>query len=122
MASLEIEVNEDIRKYQPKLIGPFSLRETGCLGVAAISYFIAKTVLSEILPTDVAGWFSLIFLAPGLAAGWFKPFDQYLEVFLKSYIKTNILSPRIRTYRRVYSDKTEEKQKHKKSKKYKAHR
>jgi hypothetical protein len=85
---MEVQITQDIRKYKPKDLGPFSLREVGFLIVAGAiglaSYKFLKTGIQT----------SVIIAAPVLAFGFLKPFGLTLFQFLKTIIKEEFFSPR----------------------------
>ena len=80
---IEIEIPQDISKYESKLIGPFTTRQTICvvgLAVGCISSFFA-----------VSSPFALI--------GWYKPYGMHFEKFAKSVFVSLILAPAKRLYK-----------------------
>ena len=96
---IELKITKEIGDYEPKFIGPFTLRQSICIAVGApICYFIYKT-LSPIMTADVAGFFCAI--PGGIAAlfGWVKPYGMKTEKFIQSVFVNMFLAPTNRRYK-----------------------
>lgn len=103
---IEVEIPKDVRKFESKVVGPFSARQAVCLAIATpiilVSYF-----LLDFLATDTRMFVSAILGIPILAFGWYKPYGIKLEDFLKTAFISAMLSPKNRLYKtnNVYGDK-----------------
>lgn len=96
---VEIRITKEIGNYEPKFIGPFTLRQTICVAIAApICYFLYK-YLSPIVTPDVAGFFCAI--PGGIAAlfGWIKPYGMHTEQFIRSVFINMAIAPSHRVYK-----------------------
>lgn len=96
---IEIEIPKDIRKYESKFIGPFTLRQTICVGIAAACSITIYNTVGKLLIQDMRAPLCFIAAAPALLAGWYKPYGLPLEKFLKVIIVTMILAPTKRLYK-----------------------
>lgn len=96
--AIEIRINKDVGSYQAKFMGPFTMRQTVCVAIAAPFCWGIYFGLSPILTTDIAGF--LVFIPATIAAmfGWLKPFGMPMERFLKSVFITMFLAPACRKY------------------------
>ena len=98
---IEIEIPQDIRKYEAKLIGPFTTRQLLCtIGLvigcvisykAATSLFGSDSSLRTIFPMIVAIPFGLV--------GFYKPYGMPFEKFAKSVFVSMFLAPTKRLYK-----------------------
>lgn len=89
-----VSMPEDIRQFETKFIGNFTLRQVVCLAVGAV--FAIPTAL--LIPTDIM--YKIIVAAlvevPFLFAGWAKPQGMRFEVFVMRMIYYYVLTPRVR--------------------------
>ena len=96
---VEIRITKEIGNYEPRFVGPFTIRQTICLGVAVPAcYFIYKW-LTPIVTSDIAGFFCFF---PGAAAalmGWVKPYGMHTEKFIRSVFVNQLLAPSHRAYK-----------------------
>lgn len=98
---IEIRINKDIGSYKAKFIGPFTLRQTICVCLAAPVCWFIYSRASGFLTVDAAGFITAI---PAFAAwlfGWCKPYGIPMERFLKSAFVSAVLAPSVRKYRTV---------------------
>lgn len=120
---IEIEIPNDVRKYDSKLIGPFTARQAICAVVGGIIVFAGLQIFS-FLPTDMKMVLSMLLASPALLLGWYKPFGMKLEDFLKTAFISAMLSPKHRVYKteNIYAENEvpEDAQKTKNQKKSKA--
>lgn len=94
---IEVEMTDDIRKYDTKLLGPFSKRQLVC-SVIALAYSVPIGLL---LPINGLGnrIITIFFLAvPVLSCGWFKMDGAPLEVVVMRMIYMYFLTPAKRKY------------------------
>lgn len=98
---MEIHINKDVGNYEAKVVGPFTLRQAGCLALAAPVCIWLYNGTSAFLPSDAAGFLTFI---PALLAwlfGWKKPYGMPMEKFLKSIFVTMVLAPSNRKYKTI---------------------
>lgn len=98
---IEIEIPQDISKFETKLIGPFTTRQllcfiglvAGCVGsYKAVTAFLGdESSLKMIIPMIVAIPFALI--------GWYKPYGMNFEKFVSSTFVSMFLAPTKRVYK-----------------------
>lgn len=95
---IEVAVPNDICKYESKLIGPFTTRETIALCLAGVVGFGLYKVLGSAFSIETVGYLIIPLVAPILVCGWYKPYGIPFEKFIWIVINTMLLSPRIRKY------------------------
>ena len=103
---IEVQVTKEITDYEPKLIGPFTVRQTLCLAIALPFCFVILRYLSPYLTRDVALFFVCIPAAFAWAFGWCKPYGMKMEQFLRAVYVTRFLAPIHRRYRTVNTVET----------------
>ena len=85
---MDIQITQDIRKYKPKDLGPFSLKEIGFIIIAAGVGYAAHKFLHTEATTSIA------FAFPILVVGFLKPFGLSFIQFARTIIKEEFFSPR----------------------------
>lgn len=97
---IERDIPRDIRKYESKFIGPFTLRQSICFGIASVlgvgAYLLQRSIWPDSEPSFMV---SFILGTPPILFGWLKPQGMKLEEFIKSVFVTTVLSPRNRIYK-----------------------
>lgn len=98
---IEIEIPQDISKYESKLIGPFTTRQTICVAGLLVgcisSFFAVSSVFGEDSPLRLL--VPMIIAIPFALIGWYKPYGMHFEKFVKSVFVSLILSPAKRLYK-----------------------
>lgn len=122
--AIEIEIPKDITKYESKLIGPFTTRQTVCIVPAVALGIFAFVGLKNIIPSqDIRIGLVIISVLPFLLFGWYKPYGLPFEQFLKTAFISNVLAPKNRKYKTentiIVDDSDEESDSNKKEKKKK---
>lgn len=83
---MEIEINQDIRKFKVKDIGPFSFKQAGFLalggGVGYLLYSATNTLEMAIIPAALIAAF-----------GFLKPFGMSFMQAMKLLIKESTIPP-----------------------------
>ena len=95
---VQVEMNRDIREFEPKVIGPFTLKQAKCVGVmAAYGFPLFFTLYKHSLYTAaiVVG----ISIAPPILIGWVKVRNMSFEKFFIRWFYWRIRTPRIRRYK-----------------------
>lgn len=119
---IEIEVNQDIREYKTKLIGPFTTRQVICLILGGTTVIGAYNLLQPYLTSDTTTFVCMILAVPFiLMSGIFEPHGMKMEDFLRASFVSLVLSPTVRKYEleNSYNKQLMEEQKKKKKKKRK---
>ena len=119
---IEIEVNQDIREYKTKLIGPFTTRQVICLILGGTTVIGAYNLLQPYLTSDTTTFVCMILAVPFiLMSGIFEPHGMKMEDFLRASFVSLVLSPTVRKYEleNSYNKKLMEERKNKKKKKRK---
>ncbi len=90
---MEIQINKDVGSYEPKLIGPFTIRQSICLVIGApISIGIYKYG-AQFLPADAVSFLTFFPAVLVWLFGWTKPYGMPPERFLKSILVNMVLAP-----------------------------
>ena len=80
---IEIEIPKDINKYEAKLIGPFTTRQTACFVIACALGIPAFTSLKHYgVPQDMCMLITILIFLPAILVGWVKPYGMKFEKFL----------------------------------------
>lgn len=119
---IEIEVNQDIREYKTKLIGPFTTRQVICLILGGTTVISAYNLLQPYLTSDTTTFVCMILAVPFiLMSGIFEPHGMKMEDFLRASFVSLVLSPTVRKYEleNSYNKQLMEERKKKKKKKRK---
>lgn len=119
---IEIEVNQDIREYKTKLIGPFTTRQVICLILGGTTVIGAYNLLQPYLTSDTTTFVCMILAVPFiLMSGIFEPHGMKMEDFLKASFVSLVLSPTVRKceLENSYNKQLMEERKKKKKKKRK---
>lgn len=119
---IEIEINQDIREYKTKLIGPFTTRQVICLILGGTTVIGAYNLLQPYLTSDTTTFVCMILAVPFiLMSGIFEPHGMKMEDFLKASFVSLVLSPTVRKYEleNSYNKQLMEERKKKKKKKRK---
>lgn len=119
---IEIEVNQDIREYKTKLIGPFTTRQVICLILGGTTVIGAYNLLQPYLASDTTTFVCMILAVPFiLMSGIFEPHGMKMEDFLRASFVSLVLSPTVRKYEleNSYNKQLMEERKKKKKKKRK---
>ena len=98
---MEVKINKEIRDYKENVYFGLSLRQfifsmLAC-GVAVLLYFMFRSYCG----TETLSWICILGAVPFAALGFIKYNGMNLEDFLVSYIKTEILTPKILTFKPV---------------------
>ena len=105
---IEVEMSDDIRKYDTNFIGSFSKRQCISLGLGCL--LAIPIALALPLSMDNKVFIGFAIALPIILCGWIKMDGMPFEVFIIRYIYRMILTPRKRKYKsknayRKYYDK-----------------
>lgn len=96
--SIEREILKDINAYKTKFIGPFTLRNVVCIGIAAAIAIPVFLILNVWFVTMFCIVISSICAAPALLCGFYQPYNEPLEIFFLNFIKQTVIAPTNRKY------------------------
>lgn len=100
---IEIEINEDVRKYKTKLIGPFTTRQVICLILGSITIVGIAQYLKPILTSDLTTFICMVVAVPFMAVGWIEPYGMKMEDFARTAFISLALAPSIRKFEHTNS-------------------
>lgn len=89
---LEAQIPKDIRKYETKLVGPFTTRQIIFVIIACVLAYI--TYIFTKAPEGC-----VLVAIPPVVFGYIKPYGMPLEKFIKTAFISNVLSPKNRLYK-----------------------
>lgn len=92
----EVDIIEDVRKYEKKVFFGFSLRQAISLGISGILCATIKFALN--IPSSIETLVLLLAVVIPIAFGFINPYDMKMEKFLKDYFIHNVLPPANRKY------------------------
>lgn len=95
---IEVEIPKDPNRYEPKQVGPFTIRQTICVAIMGVSGYFIYQYVSPYLGTDLTGFLILIPAVIAWAFGWWKPYGLRFEAFIKTAFICNFISPTKRKY------------------------
>lgn len=96
---IEIRITKEISDYEPKLLGPLTLRQSACVAAGAPFCYLIVRYLGPILTTEVAMFFCFIPAGIAYAFGWARPYGMKMEQFLRSVFVNRFLAPTHRKYK-----------------------
>ena len=91
-------VPKDIRKMEPKFIGPLTKRQTIFLAPAALIAYIVFFTLAPIISQDVAMPLIIILDLPLVACGFLNPYGMPFYIYVKDIVTNKVLAPSYRPY------------------------
>ena len=93
------EIIQNIKKYEPKFIGPFTIRQFVCVVISAVFVLGIYFSLKWLLVTEALLTVCVLIAMPFIACGWIAPYGVPLEKFVISLIKSKMLVPLNRKYK-----------------------
>ena len=96
---IEAQIPKDIRKYESKLVGPFTLRQLICFLIGCACAFVGYKVIGPLVGQDSSITIAFFLAIPGVAFGWIKPYGMALEKFLQTALISNFIAPKHRKYK-----------------------
>ncbi len=95
---IDIRIPKEIRRYEAKFVGPFSMRQTICLGIGLPICIFLYNVLRPIISRDLMMFVLLLPAAAIFLFGWVKPYGMRFEQFFFSAFINNFIAPKKRKY------------------------
>ena len=102
--AIEKIIPKDIKKYEPKLLGPFTSRQVFSFAPAVVISVGLFFGLKNILTMDARLFLITIVAVPFILLGWYKPYGLPFEKFIKTVFISTVLSPPQRKYRTARMD------------------
>ena len=96
---IEIKMPKDINEYEPKVVGPFTLREFLCISFAGGTAIIIYNYVLPYLGTEISSYLMFIPATFAYCFGWLKPYGMKFEKFLQSVFINVVLAPSNRKYK-----------------------
>lgn len=93
---IEIEMSADVRNFEPKIMGPFSLRQLICVGIGAA--IAVPILLLSFIPIEARCILAIVLSVPAFACGFLKLYGMNAEVFFLKVIIPLYLNPMKRKY------------------------
>lgn len=93
--SLEIKIPKEITKYEAKLIGPLTSRQTVWSVVGAVVAIVVKNLCDVVAP-DWSIYACVLAVIPFALIGFVKIYEMPFEKFAIGYIKTHVIAPQKR--------------------------
>lgn len=103
---IQVEMVDDIRKYEPKLIGPFSKRQSIAISIGVVLGLILMNIIPLSNSTEKFAVFIFSVVAVGLF-GWITMDGTPLEIVLVRMIYLYFLTPSKRKYASSCTFKTD---------------
>lgn len=95
---IEIKIPRELDRYEPKFIGPLTLRQTiGVVFAGGVCIAIFK-FLKPITGMAFCEFLSIVPASVAVAFGWLKPYGMKFEKFLMSIFVNSVLAPVKRRY------------------------
>ncbi len=95
---IDIRIPKEIRQYEAKFVGPFTMRQTICVGVGLTVCILIYNVLKPFISRDLMMFFLLLPAAAIFLFGWVKPYGMRFEQFFISAFINNFIAPKKRKY------------------------
>lgn len=99
------KTQKDVGRYQAKLVGPFTVRQSIFVGIAAVIAIITWNISDTFQISMENKVVTILVLASPVALlGFLNPYGMTCLEFLKQYYEYHILSSRKRIYQTVTDD------------------
>lgn len=89
---IRVQMSDDIRKYEPKLVGPFSTRQLVAVVVASVFFLIAFVLLPK-MDVTIRCLLALLIASPAACCGFVKMQGKPFEVIVIKIIYLFFLTP-----------------------------
>lgn len=103
--ALSRKTQKDVGKYQAKLVGPFTVRQSIFVGIAAVIAMILWNMSDMFqMSMDSKIMTILVVAAPVALLGFLNPYGMTCLEFIKQYYEYHILSSKKRIYQTITDD------------------
>ena len=96
---IEIKIPKEVTKFEPKLIGPFTVRQSIVLVIIVPIISVIYMQLSKQLDSTICAYFCVPIAGIGALFGWVKPYGLPFEKYLSSVFVSSVLAPAVRLYK-----------------------
>ena len=96
---IEIKIPQEINKYEAKLVGPLTTRQTICLVGMAVVCIATFNILKSLLPEDYLYIVCLFLAVPFALCGWYRPYGMHFEKFFMAVLFNTIISSSRRIFK-----------------------
>lgn len=96
---IEIKIPQEINKYEAKLVGPLTTRQTICLIGMAVICIATFNILKPLVPADYLYMICLFLAVPFALCGWYKPYGMHFEKFFMAVLFNTIISSTRRIFK-----------------------
>lgn len=97
--AISIEITKDIQEYEPKVVGPLTMRQLLVVTCASPFMYFAYTYARPVLGKDLGTAAVFIPALIAWAIGWLKPYGMRVEKFIKTAFISHVVAPSIRKYK-----------------------
>lgn len=94
---IEIEMSRDIREFEPKIIGPLSVRQLVCVAIGAVIAIPLFMLVPG--PIEIRIVLAIFLAAPAFIAGFLKLYGMPAEKFFLKVLVPNLTNPTSRKYK-----------------------
>lgn len=96
---IEIEIPKDIKEYEPKFLGPFTLRQLIGVAGSALVMVVGYNVLKGVFDNGLKVIIPLLFAMIPFLIGYYKPYGLPFEKYFIVLLNTSIIPPKVRKYK-----------------------
>lgn len=96
---IEVEIPNDIKDYEPKILGPFTLRQIICVIGIAITSAAGYIILNKFFDNGLRVIIPMVLDVPWALIGYYKPYGMKFEKYFISQLYTTIIPPKRRKYK-----------------------
>ncbi|MCI9545802.1 MAG: PrgI family protein [Lachnospiraceae bacterium] len=96
---IEIKIPQEINKYESKLVGPFTTRQTICVICMAALCVGTYYTLKNIVSTDALYFVCFCIAIPFGLLGWYKPYGMKAEKFFLAVFFNVVISSSRRIFK-----------------------
>lgn len=96
---IEIKIPQEINKYESKLVGPLTTRQTACVVCMAALCAGTYYILKDIINSDILYFTCFLMAVPFGVIGWYKPYGMRAEKFILAVLFNTIISSSRRIFK-----------------------
>lgn len=99
MMAISVEITKDIQEYEPKVVGPLTMRQLIVVTCATPFMYWAYTYARPVLGKDLGSMAIFFPAAIAWLIGWPRPYGMKVESFVKTAFISHVIAPSIRKYK-----------------------
>lgn len=98
---IEINVNEDMRHFEPAIAGPFTIKQIPFVAVAIVLAFVAKEIAGTVFEGSDEAMAGLVLLlaGPPIVLGFGKKNGMPMTKYLRYVFQSEFIFPKFRKYK-----------------------